>query len=62
MLKDRFFKTTGFEMFSGLSRNRSVVRKNRIFSDFLRGNCKSDDNDDHDDDNDNEDDDVKSIN
>ena len=54
MLKDYIFKTPGFEKFSGLSRNRSLVRTNRIFSGSLRGNCKDDDNDDDDDDNDNE--------
>ena len=62
MLKDYFFKTRGFEKFSGLSRNRSLVRKNQIFSDFLRGNCKDDDNDDDDNDNDNEDDDSIKVN
>ena len=62
MSKDYLFKTSGFEKFSGLSRNRSLVRNNRIFSDFLRGNFKDDDNEDDDNDNDNEDDDVIKVN
>ena len=62
MLKDHLFKTTGFSALKSSPDVRETGLWLETSSDFLRGNCKDDDNVYDDDDNDNEDDDVIKVN